>query len=198
MRLRYRLAACGGVLGLAAVAAVRYAVVRVTVRGDSMAPVYRDGARVLVHRGGRVAVGRVVVLERPVPGVLWPLPPVTRTASARTVGARRWIIKRVAAVPGDPAPFDRVPMLDHTPGCRVPAGRLVLLGDNPLNSYDSRQAGYFPMERVLGTVVAQRSLTALRTGWRGGRGGPTDAADGGAPSAGGSDGHGADEPVDIP
>ncbi len=143
-------------LGLAGVAVLlRYRVVRVTVRGSSMAPVYEDGARVLVHRGGRIAVGRVVVLERPARGVTWPLPSVDRATSSRTVAARQWIIKRVAAVPGDPAPLDRMPALDRTAGPLVPPGRLVLLGDNPLNSYDSRQAGYFPVERVLGTVVGR-------------------------------------------
>ncbi|MEU1854284.1 S26 family signal peptidase [Streptomyces sp. NPDC019990] len=141
-------------LGLAGVAVLlRYTVVRVTVRGSSMAPVYQDGARVLVHRGGRIAVGRVVVVERPASGVSWPLPSVDRTASSRAVAARQWIIKRVAALPGDPAPLDRVPALDRTAGAVVPPGLLVLLGDNPTNSYDSRQAGYFPVERVLGTVV---------------------------------------------
>lgn len=141
-----------GALGLAAGAAalLRCTVVRVTVRGSSMAPGYEDGARVLVHRGGRVVAGRVVVLECPAREVAGPRPSVDRGAD------RRWIIKRVAAAPGDPAPVDRVPGLDRTAGSVVPPGRLVLLGDNPLNSYDSRQAGYFPMERVLGTVVGHR------------------------------------------
>jgi signal peptidase I len=30
---------------------------------------------------------------------------------------------------------------------------LVLLGDNPAASFDSRQAGFFPAERLLGAVV---------------------------------------------
>ncbi|MFJ6572719.1 S26 family signal peptidase [Streptomyces sp. NPDC091292] len=144
-------AAALGVAGAAVL--LRYRLVRVTVRGDSMVPVYEDGARVLVRRGGRIAPGRVVVLERPARGVRWPLPPVDRAAPADEVAARRWIIKRVAAVPGDPAPLDRMPALDRTAGPFVPPGRLVLLGDNPLNSYDSRHAGYFPRERVLGTVI---------------------------------------------
>jgi signal peptidase I len=37
----------------------------------------------------------------------------------------------------------------------VPPGKLVLLGDNPEWSYDSRQVGYFPGERLLGIVVRQ-------------------------------------------
>jgi len=59
----------------------------------------------------------------------------------------------LVAVPGDPIPRDRVPALAGvSEGC-VPPGKLVLLGDNPANSYDSRRAGYFPAERVLGVVV---------------------------------------------
>ncbi|MEU4657549.1 S26 family signal peptidase [Streptomyces sp. NPDC023723] len=157
MTPRARRAVSAAGLGLAGIAVLlRHTVVRVTVRGISMAPVYEDGARVLVHRGGRIAVGRVVVLERPGRGTDWPLPSVDRAASPRAVAARRWIIKRVAAVPGDPAPLDRVPALACCADPVVPPGRLVLLGDNPTNSYDSRHVGYFPVERVLGTVVRFR------------------------------------------
>ncbi|NXY96424.1 S26 family signal peptidase [Streptomyces sp. BR123] len=160
MRCSTRRAVAAAALGLAGAGAaallLRYTVVRVTVRGSSMAPLYEDGARVLVHRGGRIAVGRVVVLERPAEGAGRPLPPVTRSASPHAMASRRWIVKRVAAVSGDPAPLERVPGLDGTAGAVVPPGRLVLLGDNPANSYDSRQAGYFPVERVLGTVLGQR------------------------------------------
>lgn len=67
------------------------------------------------------------------------------------------MIKRVAAVPGDPVPRDEVPALADVPEACVLPGKLVLLGDNPDVSYDSRRAGYFPAERVLGVVV--RSLS---------------------------------------
>ncbi|MCX4825746.1 S26 family signal peptidase [Streptomyces sp. NBC_01142] len=144
-------------LSLAGVAVLlRYTVVRVTVRGSSMAPVCEAGARVLVHRGGRIAVGRVVVLECPVPAVSRHLPSVHRAASSRAVAARRWIIKRVGRSPATQPAGPRAgpgPSADHM----VPPGRLVLLGDNPMNSDDSRQAGYFPVERVLGTVVGHQA-----------------------------------------
>ncbi|WP_255950028.1 S26 family signal peptidase [Streptomyces odontomachi] len=39
----------------------------------------------------------------------------------------------------------------------VPPGRLVLLGDNPGVSFDSRHLGCLPCERVLGTVVRRLS-----------------------------------------
>ncbi|MFD6021750.1 S26 family signal peptidase [Streptomyces sp. NPDC060286] len=35
----------------------------------------------------------------------------------------------------------------------MPPGAVVLLGDNPENGFDSRLVGYFPVERVLGTVL---------------------------------------------
>jgi signal peptidase I len=38
-------------------------------------------------------------------------------------------------------------------GTPVPAGQLVLLGDNRAASTDSRHWGYAPVDRVLGVVV---------------------------------------------
>ncbi|MFS7874317.1 MULTISPECIES: S26 family signal peptidase [Streptomyces] len=113
----------------------------VTVRGESMAPAYRDGDRLLVRRGMVPDRGHVVVVERPY------LPP------ARLEPAPHWLIKRVTGVPGDPVPRDIGRLLRVSPGSRVPPGRLILLGDNKAASLDSRQLGYFPAERVLGTAV---------------------------------------------
>ncbi|MDK0518193.1 S26 family signal peptidase [Streptomyces sp. ML-6] len=127
-------------------------VVAVTVHGESMRPTYRDGDRVLVRRSRTPRPGQVVVIERPTAGARWSTPPVRRTAGASAIADRRWLIKRVVAVEGDPIPRDRVPgMADSATGL-VPPGSLVLLGDNPVNSLDSQLVGYFPAERVLGTV----------------------------------------------
>ncbi|MEU4211796.1 S26 family signal peptidase [Streptomyces sp. NPDC026206] len=127
--------------------------VAVTVDGRSMEPAYRDGDRVLVRRGAQAAKGEVVVVERPPFRSPWYEPPLGRRAGAPAVYERQWVIKRVAAVPGDPVPPGTVSASAGGPGARVPAGMVVLLGDNREHSYDSRQVGYFPAERVLGSVL---------------------------------------------
>ncbi|WP_055480622.1 S26 family signal peptidase [Sphaerimonospora mesophila] len=108
----------------------RYLVV--TVRGESMLPTYQPGERVLVRRTSArfLHTGQVVVLNGP-----------------------QQIIKRVAAAPGDPIPKETVPALSTAPGTRVPAGHLVLLGDNPTRSHDSRDSGYFTTDRLVGVVL---------------------------------------------
>jgi signal peptidase I len=43
----------------------------------------------------------------------------------------------------------------------VPDGRLIVLGDNPAKSVDSRRLGYIPGDRLLGVVIS--SLPKGRT-----------------------------------
>ncbi len=109
------------------------------VTGPSMEPALRAGDRLLVWRvkADRLRPGRVCV--------------VAEDDSTLTV-------KRAAAVPGDPVP-DFLPVTGERV---VPAGRLVLLGDNRARSYDSRSFGYYRADRVLGVVV----LVAFGA-WRG-------------------------------
>ncbi|MEU7133659.1 S26 family signal peptidase [Streptomyces sp. NPDC046261] len=140
-------------LGVLLAVAVGRRLVAVTVDGRSMEPAYRDGDRVLVRRGAPAAVGEVVVVERPPFASPWYEPPLSRQAGAGAIYARQWVIKRVAALPGDPVPPDTLPGAAGEPGARVPAGMVVLLGDNAEHSYDSRQVGCFPAERVLGAVL---------------------------------------------
>lgn len=102
-----------------------------TVYGRSMLPTYSDGDRLLVRRVPVAAIRRgdvVVLAGDELPGEL--------------------IIKRAAAVPGDPVP-PGIPVTDQV----VPAGQLVALGDNPDASYDSRKAGYFAVADLVGVVV---------------------------------------------
>lgn len=124
---------------LAAVGWLRHRLVAVTVRGRSMAPTLLPGDRVLVRRMPLRRVGRadLVVFARP------------RTTE------RAWMIKRVRAVPEDPVPRREVSAFWGYSEARIPADRLVVLGDNPADSYDSRHFGYITAEAVLGVVVAR-------------------------------------------
>ncbi len=147
MRWRYA-------LGLAASAAagtllVRRRFVVVTVEGLSMLPTLAAGDRVLVRRAGlgRLRPGQVVVAQAP---------------------DRHWLIKRVAAVPGDPRPAACLPGPSGPGQQWVPAGKFVLLGDNAAVSHDSRQLGYFAGDRLLGVAVRRMS-----------HGGPSGSRDGG-------------------
>jgi signal peptidase I len=153
------------ILGLALIAAaavaatgvwwLRRTLAVVTVSGASMRPTLRPGDRVLVRRVAPGALRRwqVVVVEAP--------PYDARPIWLRAAhGRRRWLIKRVAAlpgeVPGEPAgTVAAAPAGPASPpaGSPVPAGSLFVLGDNPAVSGDSRTLGYLPLDRVLGVVV---------------------------------------------
>jgi signal peptidase I len=119
-----------GVLGLGAAALLlarrRYVLIAVT--GDSMVPALRPGDRMLVRRASTgLRPGQLVVARRPQFGRRWsePVPPPERPV---------WLVKRVHAVDAD-------------------TGDLVLHGDNAARSWDSRQWGPCPRDRVLGVVV---------------------------------------------
>jgi signal peptidase I len=132
-----------------AVALIRGRFVVVTVVGESMLPSYRTGDRVLVRRArlAGIRAGDVVVIEEPGTGGVYRVAP-----HARAVDPYQWIIKRVVAVPGDPHPAAHLPA--GTPvAAAVPAGAFAVRGDNAHRSYDSRQLGYFPAERLLGVVA---------------------------------------------
>lgn len=109
-----------------------------------MEPTFHQGDRVAVRRtpGFTVSSGDVVVIERR-DGF-----PDQHRRPARVRDGRRWMIKRVGAVAGEPVP-DGIPVIDAV----VPAGKLVLLGDNAEASFDSRMIGYFSTDLVLGGVV---------------------------------------------
>ncbi|MGA4991441.1 S26 family signal peptidase [Nonomuraea bangladeshensis] len=135
----------GVLAGALAVARRRFVVVQVT--GPSMEPAYRSGDRVLVRRvaGSKLGRGQVVVFEAAADG-RWRTGPLSAPKDAK------WLIKRVAALPGDPVP----PAVSAPEGALVPAGRLVVIGDGPLSA-DSRHWGHLPADRVLGVVVRRLS-----------------------------------------
>ena len=107
----------------------------VTVEGRSMTPTYAPGDRLLVRRVAFSAVrrGDAVVLRSPGP---------------EFPGDPRYLVKRAAALPGDPVPAG-VPADDPV----VPDGRLAVLGDNVNGSADSRHMGLLPSASVVGVVL---------------------------------------------
>jgi signal peptidase I len=133
----------------------------VTVRGPSMEPTLREGDRVLVRRVSLAAVraGQLVVAETPPP---WRTldawqdgqflgDPGSWGAADPPPARDRWMIKRAAAVPGEPVPASMADVARHL-GDRVPPGRLAVLGDNAGRSHDSRRFGYLSGEELLGVV----------------------------------------------
>jgi signal peptidase I len=62
------------------------------------------------------------------------------------------LVKRVVALPGDAVPNDVIALRDGDAG-RVPPGVFVALGDNAARIYDSRRAGYFRTDALLGVVA---------------------------------------------
>ncbi|MBP2325034.1 signal peptidase I [Kibdelosporangium banguiense] len=108
----------------------------VTVHGVSMEPTYRSGDRLLVRRSrlDRVQTGQVVVVQ------------VSGAMPGDPTDGR--MVKRAVAVPGDP-----VPAQISVPGPVVPQGRLLVLGDNPARSNDSRRLGYIAADALIGVVL---------------------------------------------
>jgi signal peptidase I len=116
----------------------------VTVAGASMEPALRPGDRVLVRRSrrGPFRVGAIVVFAEP--EGRWPGDPPPGTAGPR------WVIKRIAAVPGGAVPDSVRPVVSGAG--TVPPGMLVVLGDGA-RSGDSRQWGFIPADQALGQAV---------------------------------------------
>ncbi|WP_433534465.1 S26 family signal peptidase [Micromonospora sp. CA-249363] len=130
----------------------------VTVYGRSMTPTYHGGDRLLVRRQPvtRLRAGAVIVFRSPDradPDLVAEFEPErVRYVMPDT----RLLIKRVVAAPGDPVPVERVPVLAGLGHDTVPAGMVVVLGDNPHVSHDSRAYGYLPVELIVG--VATRAV----------------------------------------
>lgn len=129
-------------------AVARRILVVVRVTGTSMLPAFGPDDRVLVRRGagGRLRPGRVAVLAEPADVLSWRLAP----PAAPGLDEVTWVIKRIAAVPGDSVPGSVREAASRAD--IVPAGMLVVLSDNPAGN-DSRRWGFIPVSRVLGPVV---------------------------------------------
>jgi len=151
--VRARVAIGLGLLGGFGLFAARTASRRlavVTVAGRSMEPTLSDGDRLLAVRTPRpLRLGDMVVLEAPYDSdvaVPWHRPPAGPGETDR-----RWIVKRVTALAGDAVPAEAAGQVPE--GETVPTGQLLVVGDNLAESYDSRQIGYIPAERIFGLVV---------------------------------------------
>jgi signal peptidase I len=129
---------------------VRRRLAIVEVDGPSMLPTLTTGDRVLVRRAKMddLRAGLVVVVDKPRPDGGWAGPPPSWPPRQQ-----EWLIKRVAALPGDRRPAD-VPSPDSEPdNAVVPREMFVVLGDNAARSYDSRMMGCIPAERLLGIMI---------------------------------------------
>ncbi|MDX3578997.1 S26 family signal peptidase [Streptomyces sp. FL07-04A] len=141
----------------AALTLARGRLVAVTVRGYSMSPTLMPGDRILLLRGRRrVATGRVAVVVAPHPEHGWRTP--TGAAPESSDAWDGWYVKRVAAVAGEPVPR----WAGRCPGTHVPPGMLVLLGEQP-GSRDSKQLGYCPEDKLIGTVLFRLRAAAARS-----------------------------------
>ena len=127
----------------------------VQVAGSSMLPALGPGDRVLARRRrpGSLRPGQIVVVRRPRINYPVDMVPDPESTAPSPITHPQWIVKRVAATAGTPVRSDWLPTDLDGNGAVVPARMLVLLGDNPDASFDSRQLGYFPVRDLLGVVV---------------------------------------------
>ncbi|WP_433045864.1 S26 family signal peptidase [Dactylosporangium sp. CS-033363] len=133
-------AAAAVVVVAGALVAARRQLLVVTVAGPSMEPTLPSGSRLLVLRTRRLRTGRIVVLH-----------PV---AGQRDLGGDL-IVKRVAALAGDPVPDSVLAVVGGHAGDLVPAGRVVVIGDHPWASADSRHWGFAAVTDVVGVMAGR-------------------------------------------
>ncbi|MFD0690481.1 S26 family signal peptidase [Actinomadura fibrosa] len=134
-----------------------------TVNGRSMEPTLHAGDRLLVRRTDRVRPGQIVVVRAPDPP-LGSAPPDTGLTpeeeaalplvpEAAPPPGGRLLVKRAVAVAGDRVPRDGFPALREASEDVVPPGALVVLGDNPSVSWDSREYGFVRPGECVGVAV---------------------------------------------
>jgi signal peptidase I len=122
------------------------------VKGTSMAPTLRPGQRVVVRRARLADVRHGALVQLAADRIM--------LGGARIVGGRR-LLKRAVALPGDPVPAGIARIGPRELPAVVPAGCLVVLGDNRAQSLDSRHFGFVRATAVLGIVVRGVADTAV-------------------------------------
>jgi signal peptidase I len=156
--------ALAGLVTLTAVIRRRFLVLHVS--GNSMSPLILDGDTVRARRvlPDQIRAGDVVAIRAPVSNLervrgaaLPPTPtPIVQweeVTPPRTRSSEQIVIKRVVAAPGDKIPA--IPGLAGA-GSVLGAGRVIVLGDNAAESFDSRQFGPLGTDGVLGRVGIER------------------------------------------
>jgi signal peptidase I len=128
-------------IGMAAVvglsALVRQIAHPVVVQGESMEPTFTHGQRLWVTEAywlfGGLKANDVVLVRSPEDGDV--------------------LIKRVYRLPGQELDWD-APTLQQVGNRRfVPANAIIIVGDNPEVSVDSRDFGPVPLNHVIGKVL---------------------------------------------
>ena len=138
------IAALGAVLLVAGGALwLRSRVLVVRVTGQSMLPAFDDGQKLLARRTSRVQATGAVVVVKPFDGPLL-------------------VVKRVAATAGEAVPPEVAERARLAPGDVVPAGSLVVLGDNADASIDSRAWGLLPESSVVAVVVRKMGAATVQ------------------------------------
>lgn len=138
---------------IAAVGTLRWRYAVVTVHGSSMEPELADGDHLLARRCRfhRLRRGQLVLFREP------GLPGRHRPAWLTWASRERWVVKRVAAIPGDPVPDS---VRSAVEGAEfVPPRMIVVLGDAVVRSQDSRHWGFIPASAILG--VGRRLTSPL-------------------------------------
>ena len=142
MRLSLGLVVIAGLTAL--ITTIRRQLLVITVHGHSMEPALQPGDRVLIRRRGSLQRQQVVVFTH-------------RSDSEGNEPVL--LIKRVAAVAGDSIPPS---VAAHTTSTVVPAGSVILLGDNPQHSFDSRDMGPVRDDQIVGVAVRRLTYPATR------------------------------------
>lgn len=131
-----------------------------TVQGPSMRPTLGPGDRILVRRTRRVRAGQVVIVVAPDPPVVeltgdepFGLDDPAGAEPPPGAGPSPYLVKRAAAVAGEHVPKERFPALGGISHDIVPPGSLVVLGDDPGTSWDSRDFGLIGPESLVGVAI---------------------------------------------